>query len=228
MHRSGTSCLAGSLERSGVYLGNVSRSGRFNAKGNHELKHLNRIHDEILAMNRSSWYQPPTETHIHKYYQQALNHLAKQLPRDKPCGVKDPRIVLLLDFWLRTVKPPYVLVGTFRHPLAVAKSLSIRNGFSEEEGINLWLKYNNKLIAQHKSTPFPMIEYDLTDLRQYRLNVTALGLSLGLKPNRFKLYRFISKKLEHHPCIELAIPPSCQESYAYLQQHRFICSSDNQ
>ena len=36
MHRSGTSCLTGSLQDKGLYLGQVSQRGTFNKKGNRE------------------------------------------------------------------------------------------------------------------------------------------------------------------------------------------------
>lgn len=36
MHRSGTSCLAGSLQEAGLYLGEVNTAAPHNAKGNRE------------------------------------------------------------------------------------------------------------------------------------------------------------------------------------------------
>jgi hypothetical protein len=209
------------MERSGVYLGEVSRSGSFNAKGNHEVKRVNRIHDEILAMNQSSWYQPTSNIKVHPYHHQALRTFVEEFPKNKVCGLKDPRLILLLEAWLKIAESSHVLIGSFRHPLAVAKSLSTRNGFGQEQGLDLWLTYNKKLIERHKATPFPIIEYDLTNIKLYRQTVTALAYHLGLKPNRFKLNRFITNKLEHYSCSGLSIPPTCMESYAYLRQHRF-------
>ncbi len=59
MHRSGTSCLAGCLETCGLHLGDVRRTGRYNAKGYFELADLVQLHDQILGLNRSSWHNPP-------------------------------------------------------------------------------------------------------------------------------------------------------------------------
>ena len=39
MHRSGTSCLAGSLQEAGIYLGDVVTSAAHNQKGNRENVH---------------------------------------------------------------------------------------------------------------------------------------------------------------------------------------------
>jgi hypothetical protein len=46
MHRSGTSCLAGSLERCGLFLGDVSRSNVSNPRGTHELSEVRRAHGQ--------------------------------------------------------------------------------------------------------------------------------------------------------------------------------------
>ncbi len=224
MHRSGTSCLAGSLKRCGLFLGEVSRAGRFNARGNHELKAVMHLHDQILAMNRSFWHRPPSRVQVHPYHQQALKVIAEQLSKHRPCGLKDPRLLLLLDTWLEIVSPPYALVGTFRHPMAVSESLARRDGILEDEALDLWLKYNAKLIQWHQAAPFPLIEFDLSDAKAYRHTVADLSLSLGLTPNRFQLHRFVSQKLEHHRFVGASIPPACQEAYTYLRHHRFRLS----
>ncbi len=207
MHRSGTSCLAGSLERCGLFLGDVSRSGRFNAKGNHELKVVARLHDQILAMNRGSWYCPPERVLVHPYHRQVLKDIADQLSRHRPCGLKDPRLVLLLDTWQEIVSPPYTLVGTFRHPVSVAQSLARRNGMSEEEGLQLWLHYNTLLIRHHQADPFPLIEFDLTNVETYCRTIAALAVELGLRPKLSRIRRFVSPELEHHHCTGLPVPP---------------------
>lgn len=220
MHRSGTSCLAGCLERCGLYLGDVRRTGRFNAKGYYELRSVERLHDQILGLNRAAWHRPPQRVQVHPYHRQALEEIADQLSRHRPCGLKDPRLLLLLDTWLDLVAPPFMLVGTFRHPLAVARSLARRNGIPEEVGLELWLHYNATLIRRHQAKPFPIVEFDLSDIKAYCCTVAALAVELGLSPKLSQLRRFVSRELDHHPSADVAVPPACREAYAYLQDHR--------
>jgi hypothetical protein len=59
MHRSGTSCLTGTLESWGVVLGDVHRGNPFNAKGNRESQKIMDLHDRIMAANGGSWLRPP-------------------------------------------------------------------------------------------------------------------------------------------------------------------------
>jgi hypothetical protein len=162
MHRSGTSCLAGALEQCGLFLGEVRRTGRFNTKGYYELAALTRLHEDILAANRGSWHDPPERPQVTAAQLESLEQLATLYSYHRPCGLKDPRLLLLLDTWLALVAQPAALVGTFRHPAAVARSLAARNGLSEDCAIRLWLRYNSELARWHQARPFPLIAYDLS------------------------------------------------------------------
>lgn len=219
MHRSGTSCLAGSLEKCGLHLGDVRRSGRFNAKGYFEIKELQLLHDQILALNRGTWRTPPKRVLVHPYHRQALEKIALGLSsKHLPCGLKDPRLLLLLETWLELV-PRHKLIGTFRHPGAVAKSLSRRNGMTEEEGCKLWLHYNHALIRHHQHRPFPLVEFDLSDAESYCRQVGDIANSLGLKYDLPQLLEFVSPQLEHHSPAG-SVPHMCREVYSYLSHHR--------
>ena len=221
MHRSGTSCLTGSLERCGLFLGEVIRqSSKYNdnAKGSHELKVAMRIHDEILAANGGSWYQPPASVVVNRHQKKTLERIVDQLTDQLPCGIKDPRLVLLLDSWTEIVDS-YTIVGTFRHPVAVAKSLAKRNQMSENEAYNLWLRYNNKLILWHQKYHFPLVEFDLSRVNIYQETVASLATTLGLNPNLPRLYEFITPELDHNGAPGKPVPEPCQEIYAYLKRH---------
>lgn len=222
MHRSGTSCLAGCLQRCGLFMGNVSHSGRYNAKGNHELKTIHQLHDQILAMNKGSWYCPPEQIRIHPHHRHELEKISDSLSKQHGlCGVKDPRLLLLLDSWLEIITRRPVLVGTFRHPQAVAISLHKRNGIPIEDALHLWMNYNSKLVEQHQKYQFPIIEYDLSDRLRYLHIIEAIVNTLGLRSKHFQLRHFVNKKLEHHPVKDSTIPPQCREIYNYLHKNRF-------
>src|SRR5438045_9446533 len=109
MHRSGTSCLAGCLERCGLFLGDVSRSNDFNARGNHERAEVVRIHEQILAANGGSWMEPPERIIVSALHRRALARVAAGFPRYGRSGLKDPRTLLLLDTWLQVVGSPVVV-----------------------------------------------------------------------------------------------------------------------
>ncbi len=220
MHRSGTSCLAGCLNKAGLFLGDVSRRGRFNAKGNHESKEIWRLHDQILGINRGSWHQPPPRVEVHSHHRQLLQDAIQALEHRRPAGVKDPRLLLLLDTWRELVAPPYSLVGSFRHPLAVARSLADRDGIPQQQAIDLWLAYNGRLMRQHEASPFPIIQYDLSDVGGYCRRVAAVARDLSLAPKIGKLQRFVAAELEHQATSDELIPESCREVYGYLQRHQ--------
>lgn len=222
MHRSGTSCLAGSLERCGLYLGMASRRALRDPQCNFLYEHEGAclIHDQILSFNGGSWRQPPSRTVVSPEQKQALKKLAVQLAKHTPCGLKDPRLLSLLDTWTEIVAS-YTLVGTFRHPAAVAKSLARRHPMPENEAHHLWLELNTTLIRWHRAHPFPIIEFDLSDAQAYCKTVAVLALTLGLSPDMEQLHQFVRPRLDHHASTKEPVPPLCQEAYSYLQQHRY-------
>jgi hypothetical protein len=217
MHRSGTSCLTGSLERCGVYLGEVKRKGKHNQKGYFEKEEVYKIHDQILRMNKGTWDAPPKSSiQIHPHHSQQLTKIIQELQIKRPCGLKDPRLLLLLDIWKELTGQHYQFIGTFRHPLAVAHSLQKRNNITIEEGLVLWQKYNSILVDCHKKEAFPLIEFNLTRPKKYLQNILFIAKQMELRPQKFRLKRFITSKLEHHRFQEEKIPSSCQLIYNYL------------
>ena len=222
MHRSGTSCLTGALERCGIYLGNVQRKNKHNKKGNFELKKIYDIHDQILSLNNSSWHQPPHDNIIlQTYHEQKVEAFIDELKKKNPAGLKDPRTLLLLNEWKRILNKNFQLIGSFRHPMAVAKSLEKRNGFTIEKGLQLWYNYNRVMIEEHQKQSFPIIHYDLSDKKKYINNIIVLAHLFGLKPQKLRLNWFVSEKLEHHQIHDYELPKHCKKAYDYLLKHSF-------
>lgn len=218
MHRSGTSCMAASLERCGLYLGKVSSADPYNLKGNHELQEVWWLHDEILTGNNGSWSQPPNKILINHDQTNAIKRIVKKLSKHKPCGVKDPRLLLLINFWLPIVNQ-YTLVGSFRHPAAVAKSLYKRDAIPIKEGHKLWVVYNEKLIQLHKKYQFPLIEFGRSSVDEYCREISFIAETLGLKPDISKVREFIDPGLIHESSLSNSVPEICHEIYAYLQNN---------
>ena len=159
MHRSGTSCLTGSLQSAGVSLGDCHTWNPYNRRGNRENQGFVDLNDAVLASNGGSWDNPPDAV---RWSEEQLNTARKLLSAESGSTVfafKDPRTLLVLEGW-KQVYPGIEFVGIFRHPNAVAASLGHRSGLDRDHSMNLWRKYNRLLLAQYKQRPFPILCFD--------------------------------------------------------------------
>lgn len=221
MHRSGTSCLAGSLERCGVHLGDVSRANRFNVKGNHELADVIQLNDAILAQNGGRWDAPPDgEVVVSAESHTAIAAVLADFPPDQPAGLKDPRILLTADAWLEAADDA-ALIGTFRHPAAVARSLARRSDMPPARAHALWQRYNDALIARHRQQPFPLLAFDLRDLDGYKQQILEIAFDWGLQPDPAALNLFVTAALDSGADHDAPVPDACADAWAYLQGHAF-------
>jgi hypothetical protein len=194
MHRSGTSCLAGSLEEAGLYLGDVFRVGRHNLKGNRENGRIMALQEDILVHSGGSWNEPPEKPIWSDSHRAERDSIIRSYGDALAWGFKDPRTILLVDSW-QEVLPSLWVVGTLRHPRCVAESLQKRGGGSIDEWLDLWAHYNRRLLALHKSEPFPIVRFDLGE-QAYRRSLMAAMDRLGLRPPA--RMAFFDPLLRHH------------------------------
>jgi hypothetical protein len=194
MHRSGTSSLTGSLEEAGVILGDVQRKNLHNKKGNLENLKIMKLHDELLAANGGTWDHPPEKVVWNDKYRRMRDSIIKEFEGNHLWTFKDPRTLYTLEGWLEAL-PGLTLVGTFRNPTAVAQSLNRRSGMPMKEGLELWLKYNRRLLAYHRQYLFQLISFDLHE-SEYRIAITALLTNLGLTVPASG-FSFFSSDLRH-------------------------------
>lgn len=182
MHRSGTSCLAGCLEDLGLSLGDVVTSAPHNKKGNRENPRFWPVHDAVLARVGASWDHPPSEpvawTAQERADLKAVLADYDTLPR--PWGFKDPRATVLLDGWFE-VLPDLRLIGSIRHPVAVAGSLTARNGYDQSRGLGIWASYNRALLRWRDQAAFDVMDFDAPD---YEVRVRDAAGRLGLDHTR--------------------------------------------
>ena len=167
MHRSGTSCLTGLLEDIGLSPGQVDCWGPFNRKGNREDARVNQLNDALLQTDHFAWdVPPPLSWHIREETLPSLRarrgECVNAILAQAPLAIlKDPRTLLTLPFWCE-MQPEPRLMGIFRHPWSVAHSVAVRDmGQSVEEGLALWLAYNERLLQAHRRRPFPLLCFDL-------------------------------------------------------------------
>jgi hypothetical protein len=184
MHRSGTSCLAGSLQARGLDLGAVSESDPHNVKGNRESLEVRELNEEVLAQSAGSWLVPPEvvrwDGELARRRDRFLaSQAADPVTKSGTWGFKDPRTLVTLPFWLEALAEPRY-VATFRHPLAVARSLQRRDGLPPAQGVDLWLAYNRRLADLWRERPFPVVSFDL-GTAAYRRAVDRMAAGLGLR-----------------------------------------------
>lgn len=213
MHRSGTSCLAGSLEEAGVYLGDVQRKNPYNLKGNCEHLKIMELHDDLFATNGGSWDNPPQKVIWSEKHRDLRDQIISEYENISLWGFKDPRALFTLDGWL-DVLPGISLVGTFRHPLAVARSLERRNKFTLEKGLRIWAVYNRRLLDFYERSQFPIISFDLQE-ETYKQKLADLLplLGLSLVPDRFI---FFEADLRNEQSEDFQLPDEIQKLYNRL------------
>lgn len=197
MHRSGTSCLAGSLEQFGIFFGEVQQTNRFNRKGNRERQDINRLNDLVLAESGGNWREPPSTLRWTAEQASMRDAIVAEYrsAASGPWGMKDPRLTFTLPFWRSALGEP-MLVGTYRHPLAVAASLATRNGFDRGRSLEIWLAYNRRLIALHDAFRFPLVSFDAPDA-DYRDALSAVAALSGTRPGGHR-GEFFDPALRHH------------------------------
>lgn len=163
MHRSGTSCLTGTLEHYGLYLGDVVTEAPHNKKGNRENLTIMALNNKVLEYNGASWDQPPQQTvkwtQDHAFERDQILRAYTQ----KVWGFKDPRCVFTLAFWLEGLKKHNIkFIASYRNPVSVARSICSRNKeISLDTALGIWTAYNLQLIEWVKQYEIPLISFEL-------------------------------------------------------------------
>ena len=185
MHRSGTSAVAGMLAEHGVEFGPVRMRNRFNRRGNRELPELNRLHEELLRRSGGTWWDPPEAVVIEPDDRRRRDEILATVRGVMP-GVKDPRMLVCPGLW-RDVE--LLRIGVIRNPVSVRRSLARRAKerphrhprYSAREWEELWVRYNEALLEEHRESPFPLIDFDRPDelSRQLATALAFWGLEAG-------------------------------------------------
>lgn len=229
MHRSGTSCLTGSLQAGGLFLGKHHTWNEYNRKGNRENQDVVNLHENIFKANGASWTDPSRHTSwIDRWFQRKLAWQPQQIERARQLldehaheplwGFKDPRALFLLQGWQQLV-PNMEYVGIFRHPMAVAQSLNSRPALpiSIEQGLQMWLAYNQQLLRHYQRQSFPLFCFDWSE-EQFHHKLNVLHNELKLKPvppdQRFYTGDLHKQKVSG----DVALPSDVKALYEKLKQ----------
>lgn len=152
MHRSGTSCTAGLLEKCGYSLGTShglladNRAMSSNQKGHFENLAVVSLNEKILAQAGGSWCCPPPAAEIERAGKDLAGQMERFSREFNGRVIKDPRLSLTLPLWLKHCPGIDCVVVCVRNPLSVAGSLRKRDGFALNAGLWLWFQYNARLL----------------------------------------------------------------------------------
>lgn len=220
MHRSGTSCLAGSLQQCGLQLGEVVEWAPHNLKGNRENTNVMALNDSVLSFSGGSWDKPPIRIKWSKTHEAEKGGIIESL-KSQPnniYGFKDPRAIFTLPFWEDGVDN-IKLVASFRHPLLVAKSLNARNKMPLSEGLKLWKAYNVKLYSYLQKDEFPIISFDV-DKHEYKSAIRRISKYFDLPKTENNSEPFFDHTLKYQKLSELTadLPSDISKLYDNLSQ----------
>lgn len=193
-HRSGTSLVARSLKCLGVELSERAEwSGPDNPTGFYENRDVLAFNEIVSDLIGWRWDQLEPEEIVHYSSAYVWNSSAgavmKNLMREEFAkypvfGIKEPRLCRLLPLWkhlFHELDCEVSVVHVVRHPMAVARSLQTRNGFSLEKGLALWTEYNE--MAHTKADPtWPSLTVSYENFVCLpMLQVARIGRALDLK-----------------------------------------------
>ena len=194
MHRSGTSCLAGTLESHGLALGDVSHQSPHNKKGNKENKAFRQLNESILQHSGGCWDSPPASIKWTVDHSAERDRLLQEQSSVPIWGFKDPRTVLTFEFW-REAMPQLAVVATFRNPVSVVRSLTARAALLPKSSPQiLWVAYNKQLLDIIDRTNASVVCFDWDRDRYVRCTAhMARELGLASKP----IDHFHDETLDH-------------------------------
>ncbi len=168
MHRSGTSCIAGSLAAAGAYAGeqeDLTGVNEENPRGFWERKDMRRLCDALLHSAGNDWWKVSdflAQARSQESVESArttFRSVLDELGQHEPWVIKEPRLCLLLPAILPLLRDP-ICVHIYRNPLEVAESLRKRNAFTLHEGIALWEFYNQMAIRNSQGVPVLRLSYN--------------------------------------------------------------------
>jgi len=214
MHRSGTSVLAGSLQEAGLYFGKVldgNVRGK-NAKGLIEPEAVIFMHENLLQANNGSWHEPPQEVIWARLHTSVRDLFIESRSNRQIWGFKEPRTLITFEGWLDALET-WSAVGIIRNPAKVVMSLHNRNGFGFNKCFDIWVAYNQRLLALHKEYGFPIMEF-ASDAEQTKASIQKiikiLGLDSSAQPS------FFEPSLRNFEDTELELPANVRQLYDEL------------
>lgn len=221
MHRSGTSCLAKCLSEMGVNFHLPAIKDGYWEK-HLEYYQVNQLNDQILV----NWKKPNLDRNkvLMLYNKLCVKRFIKNVFTSEGfIGLKDPRLCLTFDYWMKNFRSFDIkLVGIFRRPEEVGKSLEIRDDYGKttfENGVELWKVYNERLLQIHHKYDFPLLDFNLAKF-EFGKSLEKTCCKLKIKYSEEKFLKIFHEKARHH--FSENISEECRFIYSELLKKRTI------
>lgn len=168
MHRSGTSAVTRVINLMGACVGaedDLMPPQPYNPKGFWERSDVASINDALLASVGSSWsntadFDPDrVPRDAVEQFETAASGILADLSSSGPCVIKDPRLCLVLPFWLKLAERP-VGVLVYRSPVEVARSLNKRDDLPLLLGVALWEQHVLSAMRNTFEIPRTLVHFD--------------------------------------------------------------------
>ena len=166
MHRSGTSALAGALDRLGIQFESDHdhlEPSNGNPNGYFERQSIVNFSDSLLATQVWQWNVVSLNTFDIEKTVEIIPQgqaLISNISGEKAIGIKDPRNCLIMPFWRRALVDRIEVVVITRDPAEVAWSLHVRNGLSVTAGLALWIAYSAHLARGIQGLSPHLVRYE--------------------------------------------------------------------
>lgn len=228
-HRSGTSALMGALYHMGIEIGSRVVTDHFEnsflmSLNSELLQSLGSEWDDIFPLPQQWWRRP----HLDGYRAKITQTIQAEFDGATLWGFKDPRMCLLLPFWLpllQRLNTEPLFVMPLRDPFEVAASHMKRDGFGLEKSLLIWMKHF--FWSELDSRGYPRYFCRFDDLLQEPLHLLLeIGDHLGitfprpLEAAAGALGAFLQPAKKHHnhpPATGLDnLPQSFSTLYAHL------------
>ena len=214
MHRSGTSAMTRVLNLLGAELGSqLLPAQKDNVKGFWENERIVRLNERILAslglcwddVSRmpERWLDRPD---IKNYEAEIVNLLQEEFQHTALWAIKDPRVSRLFPLYRRALEKLDVdlkVILMLRDPFEVADSLGVRDGFSVNYSLVLWLRYVIEAELHSRGLARAFVHYPdlLQDWRKCLKQVQealTIHWPVGLEEVERRIDEFLSPELRHH------------------------------
>ena len=217
MHRSGTSAMTRVLNLHGVALGdNLLDPAPDNSRGFWEQRAVVELHERLLAGLDRKWKDPRPlpqgwqQTEAAARASVDIGAVIDSFAGEAVFAVKDPRLCEFVELWLsilhkRGIQTAVVLV--VRHPIEVAESIQMRDGWSRDLSWLMWSRSTIDAWTTTSQVPRCVVSYDrlLEDWRPVMARVAA-QLHLEWPVNSSKaasgVRDFLDMGERHHRSVE--------------------------
>ena len=230
MHRSGTSLTASIVAAAGIHLGDeLMAAGSGNPRGHFEDLAFYQLHQRILAANGLSLegftchetiVVPPAAR------AEATELIGRRRANARPWGWKDPRTVLMLDFWAELL-PEACWLFVVRPPENVVDSLFRRGDtafiVNPRHAIDVWVAYNRRILefVHRNRNRAAVVDLDQVVADPAGLVATVanlLGTVLTPPPSMFEEGLLGSVLPPHRAGLVRTVQPEAHDLHSHLRR----------